>query len=92
MLLVDRYVNICRKIFIELTQQFLEHVIPLIPLYPFKDLGNMDQVTDKFRSREENLMLTHIVRKSPNDLLIMPRHQGVCVKLRVKLGIVIADY
>ena len=37
-LLIDRHIYICRQVFIELTQQLLQHVIPFFPLDPFEHL------------------------------------------------------
>ena len=90
-LLVNRNINICGQIFVELAQQFLQHVVSLRPVNPFQNLRDVNQIADKFRSREKHLMLAHVVRECPYNLLIVARHQSVGVKLRVKLCVIIAN-
>ena len=77
--LVYRHVDVGRKVLVQLLKKFLKHIIPVRPFHPFKYLGNMDKVTHEFGGGKEHVMLGHVIRERPDDLLVMPRHKGIGV-------------
>jgi hypothetical protein len=72
--LVYRHVDVGRQVLVKLLKKFLKHIIPVRPLHSFQNLGYMNQVAHEFGGGKEHMMLCHIIRERPNDLLVMPRH------------------
>jgi hypothetical protein len=59
--LSNGYIDVGRKIFVQLVEKFLEHVVPLGSLDGLEDLRDVDEIADELWRREENLMVSHIV-------------------------------
>lgn len=85
-----RHIDISREIFIELSNHMLEHIVSFCLLYRLKCIRNMNQISNKLRSREKYLMLGQVVWKSTNDLLIISVNKWQVINLLVELSVVIS--
>ena len=57
----DGHVDVGWKIFVQLVEKLLEHVVSLGSLDGLEDLRDVDEIADELWRREEHLMVSHVV-------------------------------
>lgn len=72
---LDRDVDICRQVLVNLLDDLTQVVIALTFLHVFEQIGEEEEVGDELRRRQEPVKAGHVAREGTHDLLVLAKKQ-----------------